>query len=376
MQLPRSIAITFAVLTCTETCSFADNPISILRLEKANQIEVTLSLSPDQAKFIRETFDDASKILTLSVCHDDGTLGPPVYAKWEWKEQQLVLKPRYRLSPGVTYVVRARLGDKHWVERSFINPVETLNTLPKVLAVYPSASTLPANCLKFYIQFDQPMRQGAAVFEHIRIMDSSGAIVSDPWRRAELWNLEGDRITMWIHPGRIKQGVNLRSDFGPVLKPNQKYKLVVSRELKNLSGISLAKEYVKQFSTSAPDHTRPNPANWIVSPVTPNTRSPLTAKLDEPLDQALLERFVKVETHADSKRQTIDGAIVVIDNGKTWTFTPHDPWPDSPLVLQINERLEDLAGNTPARVFDSDLTEGKQATPTLALSVKSAATPD
>jgi len=42
--------------------------------------------------------------------------------------------------------------------------------------------------------------------------------------------MSGDakRLSLWIHPGRIKNGVNLREELGPVLEPNRKYTLVLS----------------------------------------------------------------------------------------------------------------------------------------------------
>jgi hypothetical protein len=49
-----------------------------------------------------------------------------------------------------------------------------------------------------------------------------GKDIPDPWRRTELWNEDATRLTLWIHPGRVKEGVNLREEFGAVLDPERK----------------------------------------------------------------------------------------------------------------------------------------------------------
>ena len=40
----------------------------------------------------------------------------------------------------------------------------------------------------------------------------------------------------------------------------------------------------------------------------------------------------------------------------SWSFAPDAPWRGATHVLAVETRLEDLAGNSLARVFDRDLT--------------------
>src|SRR6186713_2761613 len=78
---------------------------------------------------------------------------------------------------------------------------------PRVDAVYPSAATLPANHLKFYIHFSAPMRQGVFL-DHCKLLDDHGRmIMTEPFRETELWSEDGKRLTLWLHPGRQKTGV-------------------------------------------------------------------------------------------------------------------------------------------------------------------------
>jgi hypothetical protein len=234
---------------------------------------------------------------------------------------------------------------------------------PRITEVYPSDDKLPANCLKFYVHFSQPMREGRAIFEQITIEDDRGNVVPDPWRRVELWNAAATRLTIWIHPGRIKQGVNLREDFGPVLKPGGKYRLVVSPELQDASGLPIGARFEKRFIAVAEDHQRPLPSKWNVTAPQAGTREPLLIDLGEPLDHALLHRFVKVSGPLGQ----IVGLARVKKNESEWQFIPERSWDEGSHHVQVDGRLEDLAGNTPLRVFDTDLSGKQVAAPLLRL---------
>jgi hypothetical protein len=98
---------------------------------------------------------------------------------------------------------------------------------PRLEAIYPSGDTVPANHLKFYLHFSAPMREGVFL-EHCRLLDATGKPVLEPFRETELWSEDHRRLTLWLHPGRQKTGVNLNDEFGPVLQPNQSYTLVIS----------------------------------------------------------------------------------------------------------------------------------------------------
>ena len=47
------------------------------------------------------------------------------------------------------------------------------------VAVYPTAETLPANHLKFYLVFPEPMREGIFL-NHCRLLDARGREVLEP----------------------------------------------------------------------------------------------------------------------------------------------------------------------------------------------------
>ena len=77
-------------------------------------------------------------------------------------------------------------------------------------------------------------------------------------------------------------------------------------------------------------------------------------RFDRPLDHALLQRCLTVVDHDG---RTVVGAASVPAGERSWTFTPAEPWPPVEHRLVVDTTLEDLAGNSVARVFDRDLTD-------------------
>jgi hypothetical protein len=220
--------------------------------------------------------------------------------------------------------------------------------------VYPSSDEVPANLLKFYICFSRPMRESHEIFDCFDLRKENGELVDDPWRRTELWSDDCKRLTLWIHPGRVKEGVNLREQIGPVLEPGKTYTLVIATRLLDASGLPLRKTFSKTFRVTAPVRTRPSPAEWTVFAPAAGTTHPLRVTFPRPLDHALLGRLLKV---VDRQGRPVAGSAEVGTEERSWIFVPIQPWTPSDYTLRVDEHLEDLAGNTPARVFELDLTE-------------------
>ena len=100
------------------------------------------------------------------------------------------------------------------------------------------------------------------------------------------------------------------------------------------------------------------------------TQNPLLVKLDEPLDCALMRRMIVVTSDGSA----LAGDVQISAGERTWSFIPKQPWPASDLQLTIDEHLEDLAGNTPARVFDTDLVKKALPPPKLKIPIRVAKT--
>ncbi len=342
------IICALAVSAAEETC-----PIHFM-VGKSGKVRIAAELSRQQTEALPSGLlpqESGETVLRLQLKNDDGTLGPNIFSSYLRENGSLILTPRFGLVPGQTYVATFLTAGKTTATRLHRVPVAYRRPAPVVKNVFPTGSRLPANHLKFYIHFSQPMREGREIFEKIRLVDANGKRVGDPWRRRELWNSDATRLTLWIHPGRIKTGVNLRNDEGPVLLPAKTYTLLIDSDLYGADGQRL-RAYKKSFSTTGFDRKRPLPIEWKIDRIRSSTRDRLRVHFGETLDAALAKRCLRIYG-PDGKLVT--GEITLQAKETSWSFLPAKPWLNGGYRLIVDPDLEDLAGNTPRRVFDTDL---------------------
>jgi hypothetical protein len=295
---------------------------------------------------------------------DSGREGPPILGTYRRKGGTLVFTPLFGLTYGQRYrAVLSEAGGKN-VKADHVVPARAPTPPAVVEKIYPTTDVLPANHLKFYLYFSKPMRESKVVFDQIRMVDDKGKAVDEPWRRTELWSADCKRLTLWIHPGRIKRGVGPREDEGPVLEPDRRYRLVISKDMLDATGQPLGKDFEKAFRTTTDDRRRPLPEKWTVQAPRKGTTNPLSVEFGEPLDRPLLDRFLTVK---DANGKPVAGRIEVGKEERSWLFHPERPWEARDYRLDVDGDLEDLAGNNPVRLFDVDLDEPAPSVPTLRL---------
>jgi hypothetical protein len=165
-----------------------------------------------------------------------------------------------------------------------------------VTAVYPSGDVVPANLLRIYIVFSQPMsRRG--IERHIQLLGENGKPVEHPFLDLEdgLWDPGARRLTLVLDPGRIKRGLALNAVKGLPLRPGARYHLVISAEAKDAEGSPLAENFSKEYRVDPADRTTPDPRKWKLTVPRAGTRELLVVVADRALDQPLFERLVRVE---------------------------------------------------------------------------------
>lgn len=279
--------------------------------------------------------------------------GAAMFGAYERRGRELIFVPRHPLQPASLYRASFEADGKN-IAVDYLVPAKKGGTAAVVEKIYPSADLLPANQLKFYIHFSRPMREGKEVFDRIKLLDAGGKPIAEPWRRTELWSADNRRLTLWIHPGRIKQGVNLRDEEGPVLESGRRYTLLIGADLLAADGQPLAKEFRKSFRTGPEKQSRPLVEDWKLGPPAAGTEAELTVRFPDPLDRALVERMLRV---VDAAGRDVKGTITVGPEERSWSFRPALPWQSQDHVIHIDGELEDLAGNTPLKPFDVDLTK-------------------
>lgn len=225
---------------------------------------------------------------------------------------------------------------------------------PIHVTVYPSTDILPANHLKFYLHFTESMTTGDALAGLVLNDLTTGRSVPEPFRETELWDERARRLTLWLHPGRQKTGVNLNQDLGPVLIQGHRYELRLARPWLAMSGAVLPPAHLKTFTAGPAQREQLRLSDWTLpAQPTPGTRQPLLIRFPHPLDHALLQRALSIWPVGATT--PLPGSIQVLEAERAWSFTPAQPWTRSPHELRVLALLEDLAGNSLARPFEVDL---------------------
>ena len=343
-------------LFCTAMLLAAQTQNSPLRFEATpDGRQVVARLPADVAGKLpagRLTQPQGEAILTLSLLADDGkTPGPSMIGKYERAGDELTFMPRFPLNPGATYRASLRIAGNA-ASLEYKVPMLAAKAPPKVVKIYPTADVLPANHLRFYIYFDRPMRGGKELFSHLAILDEKGMEIEEPWLVDEIWDDENNCLILYIHPGRIKWGVELRELMGPVLVKSRSYALVVRGEWTDLEGNKIGKDVVKKFRTTAEDRVRIELGDWKLTAPAAGTRDAVELALAKSVDLRSLHTGLTV---VNSNGQLVAGRIAVGKDEKSWRFTPRVPWDGKPHVITVSPDLEDVAGNTPSRPFDMDL---------------------
>ncbi len=331
------------------------SPLSIHPTENSKNIEIQGQLPASIAKTLPLGILPQSKgeeFLRFSIVDKGNKAGPAIFGAYIRKKSTLIFRPRYPLTPGTKYRATLTLNNKVTTQDHLV-PVPKRGPKAIVTKVYPTAAVLPANQLRFYIHFSQPMRGGKDIFDEIYLVDGKGKIVTDPWLREELWDEKDQRLLLYIHPGRIKWGLLMRRLLGPVLLPDREYTLVITTKVLDRHGRSLRKEYRKKFRTDAENRKRLELSDWKLTAPKIGKNNPVQVEFPLPLDHFGMKEFLSIT----SKGKRIPGKIKISQQERQWMFYPAQPWENKSYQLVVDPQLEDIAGNTPLRAFDVDLTE-------------------
>lgn len=305
----------------------------------------------------RLTQEQGEAVLTLALLAENTKMpGPNMLGKYERTGNELMFVPRFPLSAGAMYRASLRAAGGT-TSMDYVMPMLAAKAPPKVVKIYPTADVLPANHLRFYIYFDRPMRGGKELFQHLAILDEKGKEVEEPWLVDEIWDEANNCLILYIHPGRIKWGVELRELMGPVLYEKRTYALVVRGAWTDLEGNKLGKDTIKKFSTTPEDRVRIELGDWKVTAPAAGTRDAVVLTLSKSVDYRSLQTGLMVTSAND---ETIAGTITIGKDEKSWRFTPIQPWQPGLHHINVSPDLEDVAGNTPSRPFDMDLLTPKR----------------
>lgn len=273
----------------------------------------------------------------------------PLAGTYEQRGTQLRFRPSLPFLPGQTYTARLEFGSVN-LRAEHRTPAPAQAAAPKLLAIYPTSDRLPANHLKFYLVFSEPMETGVFL-NHCLLVDARGKRVEAPFRETELWSTDGRRLTLWFHPGRQKTGVNLNVEFGPVLEAGGGYRLVIDGRWLSARGVPLGSDVTKSFRTVPPLHEQLTVQHWQVLAPAAGTRDALRVVFPHPLDWATLQRQLRVMTATGA----VPGVVSIERGEQEWRFVPERAWAVGAHELRVGTAIEDHAGNSLARPFEVNL---------------------
>ena len=292
---------------------------------------------------------------------------PSMLGGYAVEGKTLVFTPRFPWQSGQSYHASFQPGglplelvaDLPPVTADFTVPMPDATPSTVVSQIYPAVDIVPENLLKFYLHFSAPM-SGGQIYQHIHLKNEAGNDIELPFLEIneELWDRSMTRLTLFIDPGRIKREVKPLEDVGPALEAGKRFTLVIDAAWPDALGRPMKSAAIKSFSVGPPDRQSPDPAQWTLRVPRAGTLEPLSLTFTEPMDSALALRHLTV---IDATSHPLEGQPGLALDGRHWTFLPSAPWPSSALTIIIDPMFEDLAGNTPQRAFEVDVSNNPAA---------------
>jgi hypothetical protein len=273
-----------------------------------------------------------------------GTL-PPMAGRCLADGDDVCFVPRFPFVARTAYCVRVDGTAVGILARPSVEPEPTT----EVVAIHPTAAEVPRNLLRLYVWFSAPMAEGAAT-EHLVLVDDDDVPLAAPLLAMdqELWDGDRRRLTVLLDPARIKRGLVPHRAVGYPLEAGRPFRVVVGDGFRDAAGARLRASAGRRYAVGPDERRRVDPTTWRLTAMPDQ----LTVAFDRPLDHGLLLRCLRVLGPGGR----IGGTVSVADDACSWRFTPAEPWTqDKALRLEVDPRLEDLAGNSVTRVFDRAL---------------------
>jgi len=200
-------------------------------------------------------------------------------------------------------------------------------------AIFPSGPTVPENLLRVELRLVQPLRSPPSM-DKVRLIDQLGREIDDAFLDLPLLSADGKRVTLLLHPGRVKSGVGPNLRWGRALKVGSVVTL-------SIDDFASAVHLRRTWQVTSRETTVPKPSDWTLDLPPAGSRAALTVHLKKPVSSTA-ESLIAVRG-PDGAR--IDGAPLLADGETTWRFVPTSPWNPGQFALMTNPDMEDLAGN-------------------------------
>ena len=228
-----------------------------------------------------------------------------------------------------------------------------------VLAIYPSAEVLPVNHLRFYVHFSAPMSEdGAARAVQLHRADNGQPLAGVFREGPELWDGARRRLTFLLDPARIKRGLVPNQEAGYPLIEGVPVVVRIDAAFRDADSRPIDAIAERRYEVGPAVRTHVAPALWQCEWPAAGSTEALRVQFERPLDHGLMERCLWV---VDAEGTRLAGRTSVPPGELEWRFAPNAAWAPGRYAVIVDPRIEDLAGNSVARVFDRDLTRAQDA---------------
>lgn len=311
---------------------------------------------PLQAQVTYDSLNSSSKALQFKGTNSgDFSLhfspeSVPVAGYWHGNAGITLFVPTFPLKEGHVYYLKK---DDKLVRRISLPVVR--HSPPRVVRIYPDVDTIPANLLKIYVLFDQPMAAGHAA-DQIRLIDlNTGKEEPEAFLQLEqeLWSYSNDTLTLWFDPGRIKRDLIPNEELGNPLTEGKEYLLEVYPGWPGQNGTPTIATTSRKFYVTEADRTRPSTEDWQVTTPAVGTTGALFLRFPEAMDMGAVTSSLRL-TCEDTE---VPYRLEWLQGDKGLLMHPERPWQEGGCKLHIDAKAEDLAGNNLNRLFDQDVEE-------------------
>lgn len=324
--------------------------VSIVMLSCAPDEEADYAILWDDQKAIGIEIPDFFQAEDLEIRLVQDRERVSIFGEIKTQNEGKVFKPIIPFTRGLSYeiVVKGKV-----LQEIYIPTLDDDEMIPVVESVYPSQDTVPENLLKVYLKFSQPMKEGVAL-NYLSLLDADNDTVPAVFLnlQPELWDQTGTQLTVWLDPGRIKRDLIPNLEMGAPLGKNQNYKLVVSEGWKSKNGLAIPSDFIKSYMVVARDSLYPTPSQWELKLPKAETKEVFQMDFLEPLDYALLQEVFIIKSE---EKLEVPGRWELADHENMIRFLPTERWKAGNYKVEIETRLEDLAGNNLNRLFEIDL---------------------
>jgi hypothetical protein len=217
------------------------------------------------------------------------------------------------------------------------------------VAIYPNASMLPSNTLRFYVDFGVPA-EGTYGTSDIRLLDERDHEVGQPFLTfsQDLWSADGRRLTVLVDPARIKRNLHREQKLAPALLEGRHYTLTVSG-LERFAALS--------FVVTDPVLSPLDESVWKVVAPAAGSVDPLKIFFDRVMDVFLCEDQIVL---IDPDGRLADGQFQAAPDGGSVQWLPDTAWRRGTYQVIFADRLEDVCGNRLGEALDHPVNSGAQ----------------